>query len=306
MLPFNNIASALLLERDYFMEPPSSCVLHVPNQCETAVGNYPVDCPSSKWYQPPIPSNFTAGDIDCNDDFYKTTCTPTFCDRQSSAQVQAGTIMSIPYIISACLSPFLGYFVDRFGMRAIITTIAPAVLVIVHMFLGFSHVSPIGPLVGQGLAYCGFASVLWPSIAMVVEDRLVGLGYGIVVSIQNLGLATFPLMIAAIYTDNNSQYIPSVEIFFVTLAWLGVIIGLYLNYYDYYYLQSILNRARDVEVTENHPRSKSETFSLINPIVFDEQQVRILSPEQEEAQHTIRAKSTDALVSSSIQSTMHH
>ena len=40
--------------------------------------------------------------------------------------------MSIPYIISAVLSPVLGGVVDRFAMRPIIATIAPLVLVIVH------------------------------------------------------------------------------------------------------------------------------------------------------------------------------
>ncbi len=58
VLPFNNIASALLLERDYFMVPPDHCHLEDPNECEVN-GNDPVQCPSSKWYQPPLPLNVT-------------------------------------------------------------------------------------------------------------------------------------------------------------------------------------------------------------------------------------------------------
>lgn len=34
VLPFNNISSSLLLERDYFMEPPSGCQLEDPSQCQ--------------------------------------------------------------------------------------------------------------------------------------------------------------------------------------------------------------------------------------------------------------------------------
>lgn len=68
--------------------------------------------------------------------------------------------MSIPYIISACLSPVLGGFVDKFGYRAVIATVAPMVLVLVHSLLGFSRVDPVGPLVGQGLAY---RCAGWPS-----------------------------------------------------------------------------------------------------------------------------------------------
>jgi hypothetical protein len=99
VLPFNNIASALLLERDYFKAPPSDCLLIIPNQCESYPGNGPNDkCPSSQWYQPPIPTNFTSSDVDCTEDYYSDDCTKTYCDRLADAQVQAGTIMSIPYI----------------------------------------------------------------------------------------------------------------------------------------------------------------------------------------------------------------
>ena len=117
-------------------------------------------------------------------------------------------------------------------MRAVIATIAPLVLLIVHTLLGYSNVNPIGPLVGQGLSYSGFAAVLWPSIPLVVEPKYIGLGYGFVTAIQNIGLACFPLIIAQIYDSSNQHYIPNVELFFMMLAVGGTLVGLYLNYYD--------------------------------------------------------------------------
>jgi hypothetical protein len=118
-------------------------------------------------------------------------------------------------------------------MRAIIATIAPGILIIVHIMLGFTEVDPVGPLVGQGLAYAAFAAVIWPSIPLVVPGKFLGLAYGLCTCIQNVGLASFPLIIASIYTDSDEKYIPNVEIFFVSLACLGCFVGLYLNYYDY-------------------------------------------------------------------------
>ena len=245
VLPFNNIASSLLLERNYFLDNPSDCYLTIPNQCESD-SNRPIDaCPGSDWYQPPLPVNITIdgtfydvlepSDIDCTDSKWSDPdkCGHYFCDRQSNAEKQSATIMSIPYIISACLSPFLGAVVDRIGKRAFVAAISPAILIIVHSFLGFSNVSPVGPLVGQGLAYAGFAAVLWPSIPLVIPSKFTGLGFGITTAIQNAGLATFPIIIAVIYTDSNDKYIPNCEIFFVSLAVLGFIVGLYLNYYDF-------------------------------------------------------------------------
>jgi MFS family permease len=123
VIPFNNIESALLLERDYFKEIPDGCQLLDVNACQSAA-NYPIHCPSSKWYQPPLPEKvevdgtwyepLTESDIDCSDDLWKNGCAKEFCSRQTDAEVQAGQIMSIPYIISACLCPFLGGFVDKY------------------------------------------------------------------------------------------------------------------------------------------------------------------------------------------------
>jgi MFS family permease len=87
-------------------------------------------------------------------------------------------------------------------------------------------------MVGQGLAYSAFAAVIWPSVPLVVEKKYIGLGYGAITSIQNAGLASFPLIVASIYESSGDEYIPNCEFFFVSLAALGVAVGLYLNYYD--------------------------------------------------------------------------
>ncbi len=84
-----------------------------------------------------------------------------------------------------------------------------------------------------------------------------------------MGLAAFPLVIAAIYQAAGNNYIPNVEVFFIACGWVGVMIGLYLNYYDYYHINSILNgvnqRRPSMEELEKHHRS------LVNPIHDDEE-----------------------------------
>jgi MFS family permease len=245
VLPFNNIASSLLLERDYFMDPGDECQLEDPTQCQSDTNRPNSFCPSSTDYAPPLPTQGTDGDgnfypelessdIDCTDDAWSDdgVCTYEYCKRQNDATVKATTTMSIPYIISAIMSPVLGKLVDAIGRRAVIATCAPILLIIVHSMLGFSDITPEVPMAGQGLAYSGFAAVLWPSVPLVVEKRLVGLAYGVITSIQNIGLASFPLIVAAIYSDNGEQYIPNVEVFFISLAVLGTLVGFYLNYFD--------------------------------------------------------------------------
>jgi MFS family permease len=248
VLPFNNIANTLLLERNYFIAQPSDCLLTIPDKCESDTNQPNSACHTGNNYQPPLPTTIDSNDVDCTQDQYSDdgTCTYDYCNLESKAQTTAATVMSIPYIISACLSPLLGRVVDNYGKRAYIATLAPILLIIVHLLLAVSSVTPEVPLAGQGISYSAFAAVLWPSVPLVVEKRLVGLAYGVITSVQNLGLATFPLIIAQIYADSDNEYIPNVEYFFVSLACLGTIVGIYLCYYDAQN-DNIFNRAKAPE-----------------------------------------------------------
>jgi MFS family permease len=274
VIPFNNISSSLLLERDYFKEPDSACQIQNPMYCESSSNPY-VHCPSSSDYQPPLPNNITdeynplhTSDIDCTDSYWKDNCaTSLYCSRLSDAETKASFVMSIPFIISAALSPPTGFMVDRVGCRAIIATIAPAVLIIVHSFLALSDVSAVGPLVGQGLAYTAFVSVLWPSIPLVTESRLTGLAFGIAFSMQNLGCATIPLIIAAIYTDSGDHYVPNAEFLFIGLASVGVLVGLYMNYYDYFYQESLLNCYNQKKANEEQQQEEETNLEKTDLLV---------------------------------------
>lgn len=246
VLPFNNISSSLLLERDYFKPVPSGCAIQNPMFCENDQTNpFTAQCSTSSWYQPPLPFNTTlstgesynplsTSDIDCTKSEWKNNCaTDVYCSRLNKGVSQASVIMSIPYIISACLSPPLGYAIDMYGFRACIAAVAPAILIIVHLMLGLTDVDPVGPLVGQGLAYTGFVSVLWPAVPLVVRESETGLAFGIVTSAQNLATAIIPLIAASIYNDAGSRYCPSVEMLFVGLAAVGFCVGVYMNVYDW-------------------------------------------------------------------------
>jgi len=97
MQPFGNVAQAVFLERDYFVDPGSDCRLRYAG-CQNAT-NVPQNCPSSRSYQPPLPYDVTVdgvfyaqlerSDVDCTADVWaaKDGCTFEFCDRLDSAEV---------------------------------------------------------------------------------------------------------------------------------------------------------------------------------------------------------------------------
>lgn len=251
LLPFNNVASGILLERSYFKTPPVDCKLRYPDQCPYGTlqnGSNPSfdvfnnTCPG-KAYAPVLPlsinmtaaymrKELTSADIDCNEEFWSAGCTKDYCDALHRATETAGRVMSIPYFIVAGLSPLLGYIVDKVGHRAQISLLASLILIWVHLTMALSNVSPVLPLVGQGTAYALYAAVIWPSVTLVVEKRMTGTAFGIIASVQNVGLALFPLMVATEYNNSHQKYIPNVEFFFVTCATAGSFCGMALVLLD--------------------------------------------------------------------------
>jgi len=138
---FTNVSSAILLERDFFIQPPTDCVLQYPDQCTSGSlateENLALDskgnvCPASDNYAPPIPHalNVTLddgteysfhplrnSDVQCQDDFWAEACVMNYCEHQAEATEKAGFYMSIPYFFTVALTFHLGLLVDSTGYR---------------------------------------------------------------------------------------------------------------------------------------------------------------------------------------------
>ncbi|RQM14010.1 hypothetical protein DD237_000296 [Peronospora effusa] len=294
VIPFNSIASSLLMERDFFKEPPEQC-----RRCGEGLYERTLDChdiapgcpsvppfgwplpllsanctikePLDQWHCSTSPPLILGDNINCDDDAWKFgPLTKTYCATKTKAAQKAATPMSIPYIISAVISPFLGFVVDRIGLRAILALVAPLALTAVHVMLGLTQVTLYVPLVLQGVAYSVFAAALWPSVPCtyngspkplsykvltmfiytccaicstdVVEAKHVGTAYGAITAIQNIGLALFPLAVAAEF-NHDDRYIPGVELLFVSFGVVGSLVGISLNVVDHQN-GSILNRTK--------------------------------------------------------------
>jgi len=149
-----------------------------------------------------------------------------FQDKFGYSKTKANTFLMIPFSISAIASPFLGGIVDRVGQRAWLILFAPMFLMLSHAMLGFTSIEPLIWVIVLGSAFAIYASSLAPGIARVVEEDQVGTAYGIVMSMQNIGLFLFPL-IAGEIKDGTGGY-KWVEIFFAGLAGLGTVISVFL------------------------------------------------------------------------------
>ena len=140
------------------------------------------------------------------------------------AQHLAGIYMSIPFFISAFLIPIFGILIDKYGQRAYLAMGASICGLISFIFFYFA--SPIVSLILLGCTYSLFASIIWPSISLVVKKSVVGFAYGVTTAIQNFGLVIFPMIVASIYSSTNDYY--STLGFFIFMMILSILISIFL------------------------------------------------------------------------------
>lgn len=214
VLPFNNIASALLLYRDAF----------------------PL---GSRW---PLANNHTYVYSTTNPHPPHVNCgtahgarTP-FCKALSAAEVRAGIVMSEPYLMSAILTPIIGATVDRYGRRADVVLLSGLCLLLTHLLFSFTSVPAEILLIGMGIGYSVFGAVIWPAIPAIVEKRLLGTAYGMTTVLQNCGLMLVPLAVGTVYDISHTGAPPidpnpyaGVTLFFAGLAAVGVFFALLLS-----------------------------------------------------------------------------
>jgi len=118
----------------------------------------------------------------------------------------ADSVMSIISLFSAGASPFLGFGVDKIGRNLFWVVTASSVLCGAHLFLNFTHVTPVAALFIMGAAYSTCAAALWPGVALIIPSLRLGTAYGLMTALQNLGLAVAPLVVGyVIETTNNYE-----------------------------------------------------------------------------------------------------
>jgi len=147
---------------------------------------------------------------------------------------KGNSYLAIPYLTSAILTPPCGLMVDKIGHRCQLLLVSAIALCTSHYLFAFqTQITPLLGLILIGIGYSLYAAAIWPSIALVVKESKLGTAYGLITAIQNIGLATLPLIVGSLTKDNNddTKYY-YVEIFLFSLAYFGVIVGFILMVCD--------------------------------------------------------------------------
>jgi MFS family permease len=112
-----------------------------------------------------------------------------------------------------------------------------AILMLVHFLFMSTQLPPYIPMIMLGIAFSLVPAAMWPSVARIVDENRLGTAYGLMFSIQNLGLWGFPIM-AGIILDNTNKgtegalnYGPTMLMFLI-LGSAGMVFALLLRRYS--------------------------------------------------------------------------
>jgi MFS family permease len=110
-------------------------------------------------------------------------------------------------------------FSDYAGKRATLMMFGSFLLMPVDLLMAYTHVSLYVPMAVMGISFSLIPAVMWPSVAIIVDESKLGTAYGLMTLIQNVGLAGFNFLIGGV-NDATGGYTAGMWIFSI-LGFLG-------------------------------------------------------------------------------------
>lgn len=152
--------------------------------------------------------------------------------------VEAGSIMSLTFMIAAFFCPLIGYIADRIGKRVIFIIVSAIFGAMFHVLCLLSPDSdrPIYPiffLALLGLSYSIYVTTYWSALSYIVDAHLYGTAFGTVYAISNLGLVIFPPFIGYIQDNSSSSHgYFWVSFLLAVVGFIGVVTGFIVYFLD--------------------------------------------------------------------------
>jgi len=160
-----------------------------------------------------------------------------FLNKFNMTSVQSGEITSLLPLGTLLFTPLFGFLIDKYGRAASAMILGSALLLIIHSLFAFTNIQPHLPMILLGIAFSLVPASMWPSMVKLVDEKQIGTAYGLMYSIQNLGLFGFPILAGMILDATNPgqtenlNYTPTI-IMFAALGLIGLVFSLLLKRTD--------------------------------------------------------------------------
>lgn len=115
----------------------------------------------------------------------------------------AGTIASILPFGTLVFTPIFGYICDYKGRSATLMVLGSALIILVHLLFAFTYVTPFIPMFILGVGFSLVPAAMWPAVAKIVDTPKIGSAYGLMFTIQAIGLMIFPFLIGYVLDQAN-------------------------------------------------------------------------------------------------------
>ncbi len=160
-----------------------------------------------------------------------------FLNKFNMTSIESGEITSLLPLGTLLFTPLFGFLIDKYGRAASAMIFGSALLLIIHSLFAFTNIQPHLPMILLGIAFSLVPASMWPSMVKLVDEKQIGTAYGLMYSIQNLGLFSFPILAGFILDKTNPgqpeslNYTPTI-IMFAALGLLGFLFALLLKRVD--------------------------------------------------------------------------
>ncbi len=158
---------------------------------------------------------------------FQACATDFFTERYGLSNIAAGRLAGTLILISMFVTWIFGAVVDRIGKRATLMIIGSIAMIPCHISMAYTNINPWIPMVVLGFSFSLVPAALWPALPLIVKEKQLGVAYGVIAMVQNVGLFAFPL-VAGLIRDKMGSYNPAMIVFAV-LGVLGLIFAIWLK-----------------------------------------------------------------------------
>lgn len=179
----------------------------------------------------------------------------------------AGMYVTVIYLTSGILLPFVGWFIDSFGKRTWVMMYSLICFMIVHSCLiSFDQNTPksflIVPVIFCGMFYACFSGFIWNSIAIVVREDQLGMAYGGAYALININLVLTPLIYGVIHDDTSNFKFGYywAEMFLIGQIIICFVVGVIIIIIDWKGDKKLVKRIEKREIYHSLQRQASTSF----------------------------------------------
>lgn len=158
---------------------------------------------------------------------FETFAVKFFMDVHGVTRGQGGFFISMIKIFAMVLSPLFGLLSDYIGKRAYMMMIGSVFLMPIYLIMNYTQITLYIPMAMMGFSFALIPAVMWPSVAIIVEEKKLGTAYGLMTMIQNIGLAGFNFLIG--WTNDISGGYTAGMWLFSILGFFGLFFSIMLH-----------------------------------------------------------------------------